>query len=577
MWRGSSERRIKVAARVLWATLLLFPLWAGAQGKGELPERFPDSTAAAEYLTDWLADQRKRGYWEASVDSLYRSDSLGGVVARVHTGNRYRWTDLRPPAEPAARTWLRRAGYRQRRYARGRTFSYREWTGLRDSTLVRAANAGYPFASVQLDSIEWRGEGQLSAAIAVTPGPLIRIGELRIPDGVRIREIFLNRYLELTEGEAYNQRALRRAGGRLRQLPYLQVTGEPKVTFLDSLAFVDFPLRRRSASRFDFVIGILPGGSADGSLLLTGELNGELYNGFGQGERLALRFEQLRPQTQELEVAAEYPYLFGLPLGVEGSLDLYRRDSSFLNVNYRVAVTYLRSGNDRFSAFIDRRVSIIPGGEPRQPTGSTADTLGLNRSFFGLQFRRNRTDRRFSPRNGYRLSLSVAGGTRRFRNAVTEGEEGDPNSGQFETTALAEYYFQPLRGTAFMTRLWGAALFSDAPLAVNEQYRIGGARLLRGFNEQQIFAGRYAILTGEFRLLLGEQAFLYLFGDYAYVDGRSRARPTVAPDYPLGLGAGVNFDTRAGIFSLSLALGRRAGEPLDIGAPKVHLGYLSVF
>ncbi|MEM9527538.1 MAG: ShlB/FhaC/HecB family hemolysin secretion/activation protein [Bacteroidota bacterium] len=544
-----------------------------------VPKRFADSTAVVTYLADWLADQQAKAYWEASVDTLVQV-SPSKFRAQLHRGPQYNWSQLAPPQiSPYPSRLLKKSGYRPRRYQAGRRFSPEQWTALRDSLLVNAADAGYPFAAVGLDSIKWASPGALSARIGYQPGPLVRIGEVRIPDGVKIRPVFLQRYLGLRTGEVYRGSRVRRINQRLQQLPYVSVKGSPKITFLDSLAFFDLPLERRAASRFDFVIGVLPQGGQDGNLLITGELNGELYNGFGQGERIAARFEQLQPQTQELAVALEYPFLFNLPFGFEGELDLYRRDSSFLNLNWRLAATYLREGNDRLSFFWENRRTIVPGQqaqEPGQTTLNLPDTLGVSRSFFGLQARRVRTDRRFAPRSGYAFDLSAAAGFRRLLD-VTPSDSLSVNGTQLKVTGSLETYFDPLTGIVFYLGLHGAGLFSGDAVLPNEQFRLGGARLLRGFNEQSVFARDYLISTLELRLLLGGNAFLYTFLDAGRVNRRNTAQPDLAIDYPVGFGVGVNFDTRAGVFGLSLALGRSNEIPFDLGEPKVHLGYVSVF
>jgi len=540
------------------------------------PAQYPDSTAAVAFLEDWIAQQRGKAFWEASVDSLFRQgDNLRAVL---HLGPQYRWAGLLPPANENARNWLRKAGFRPQRFANGRPLRPEEWTATRDSALVRAADAGYPFAAIRLTDVNWVAPGQLNAQIALVTGPQIRIGEVRAPESARIRTVFLERYLGLQPGEPYRERRIRQLGNRLRQLPYLNLKGTPRISFQDSLAFVDLPLERKPASRFDFVIGVLPNSSETGKLLITGDLNGELYNGFGQGERVALRFEQLRPQTQELELALDYPFLFGLPFGFEGELDLYRRDSSFLNLNWRLAATYLREGNDRFSIFWENRRSIVPGQDvgPDRPVNQLPDTLGVIRSFFGLQARRSRTDRRFSPRQGYAFDLSAAAGFRRLPD-VLDTDSLAANSGQVQLTANFDAYLNPLTGTVIYLGLKGAGIFGSNVVLPNEQYRLGGAKLLRGFDEQSIFARDYVILTAEMRLLLGGNAYLFGFIDAGRVNLRSKTQPDAAIDYPIGFGAGVNFDTRAGVFGLSLALGRRNGEPLDLGGPKVHLGYISVF
>ena len=541
------------------------------------PKTFTDSTAVREALLEWLSDQQRQAYWEASVDSLYL-ESSATYRAVLHQGPRYAWRQLRLPQNEAIRTWARRAGFRAKRYAGGRPFAPEDWTSLRDSLVSRAADAGYPFAAVGLDSIEWTAPGELSAVVDVATGPLIRVGEVRFPEAVRVRSLFLQRYLGLQPGEPFNQRRVRRMAGRLGQLPYLTVNGSPRISFQDSLVFFDLPIRKRQASRFDFVVGVLPGSGPDGGILFTGDLNGELYNGFGQGERLLARFEQLRPQTQELALLVDYPYLLGLPFGVEGELDLYRRDTSFLNLNWRLAATYLREGNDRFSFFWESRRTIVPG-QNAQTVGEMPelpDTLGVSRSFFGIGAARTRTDRRFSPRRGYAVDLTAAAG---FRNLldVPAIDSLDGNRGQIKLEGSADVYLPAFTGTVLYGGLRGAALFGTEVVLPNEQYRIGGASLLRGFDEQSIFARDYLVATLELRLLLGGNAYLYAFADAARVNARNQAQPELAIDYPLGFGAGVNFETRAGIFGLSLALGQSNGIPLDIGNPKVHLGYLSVF
>lgn len=575
---------------VLTAARTQVPAAAGPQGDWVLTVKakdfgwkggkrtFKDSLSVTTYLRDWVAQQRGDAYWEASVDSVVII-APRQLEAFLHRGPIYTWKELRVPEDPTTRGWLRRAGYRPQRFRSGRPFQQEDWTGLRDSVLVAAGEAGYPFASVGLKDIAWSVPGALSAAVDLRPGPLMTVGQLSVPENARVRTLFLERYLGLRPGEPYRPSRIRRLASRLNQLPYLSLRGQPKVTFRDSLAFIDLPIERRPASRFDFVIGVLPNSVQNNNkLLITGELNGELYNGFGQGERIAVRFEQLRPQTQELAVGLDYPFLFGLPFGVEGELDLYRRDSSFLNLNWRLAATYLREGNDRLSFFWQNRRTVIPGrGSATDPINPAVnDTLGVSRSLFGVQLRRNRTDRRFSPRRGYSLDLSAAAGFRRLLD-LPPGDSLAERGGQYQLETDLAYFVEPLNGIVAYFGLRAAAIISPTVALPNEQYRLGGGSLLRGFDQQSVFATDYQILTTELRLLLGGNAYLYGFLDAARVNARNKAQPRLATDYPIGFGAGVNFDTRAGIFGLSLALGRANNLPLDLGAPKVHLGYLSVF
>lgn len=543
---------------------------------------FPSDSALLNALNSWVAHQREQAYWEASVDSLYQLDSLRWQ-AQLYRGPAYNWAVLQ--TDSVKRQWLRRAGYRARNFRR-RALQQQDWEQLRDSLALQAARSGYPFARFGLTDVQWEAPGQLSAQLQQQLGPLITIGEVRLPETARVRTHFMEQYLGLLPGQPYDEGRIRRLPQLLRQLPYLRLRESPRISFQDQLAFVELPLERRPASRFDFVIGVLPN-SLDGSLLITGELNGELQNSLGAGERIAVRFEQLRPRTQELEIELDYPYLLELPFEISLATELYRRDTQFLNLNWRAAAAYRWQADNRIEVFWSSQRTNLLGFDPQRvlSTGRLPDTLDVGRNLFGIKLQRQRLDRRFAPQSGILLEFSAGAGSRRIRRNGRLLELGVENlydslatrSTQYQLEGRLDLYRPGPLGTVLYTSLSGGAILGNNKIYPNEQYRLGGARQLRGFTEQEIFATNFLLATAEIRLPLGGQAYLYTFGDLAWVDGRSNAQPNIDFDYPLGFGAGINFETRAGVFAFSLALGKRNNERIDLGAPKAHFGYLSLF
>ena len=112
-------------------------------------------------------------------------------------------------------------------------------------------------------------------------------------------------------------------------------------------------------------------------------------------------------------------------------------------------------------------------------------------------------------------------------------------------------------------------------LYLNELYRLGGIRNLRGVDEASIYASSFAIGTLEYRLLLEENSNAFVFVDQAWWEDRSREE--VLADDPIGFGIGTNFETKAGIFSLTYALGSQFNNPFDLRDGKVHFGFTSLF
>jgi hemolysin activation/secretion protein len=116
---------------------------------------------------------------------------------------------------------------------------------------------------------------------------------------------------------------------------------------------------------------------------------------------------------------------------------------------------------------------------------------------------------------------------------------------------------------------------SGGNLLANELYRLGGFRSLRGFDEESIPVRWYHTGTVELRYLLGSLSYAALFADGGLVS--RRATDGYVEDVPIGIGAGLNFQTKAGIFSLNYAVGRNSSSTFDFRAAKIHFGYVTVF
>ena len=156
-------------------------------------------------------------------------------------------------------------------------------------------------------------------------GDLYTFDDLTIEGNANVSETYLSSYLGLKPGTPYDQRKILRVRDRIRELPFLQSRRDLSVTFEGEKAKLNLFVDKKQASRFDFLIGVLPSSAQTGRVLITGTFNAELQNQFGLGERIYAAFEQLRPQTQELELEFNYPYVLGTPFGADMHFELYRR------------------------------------------------------------------------------------------------------------------------------------------------------------------------------------------------------------------------------------------------------------
>lgn len=125
-----------------------------------------------------------------------------------------------------------------------------------------------------------------------------------------------------------------------------------------------------------------------------------------------------------------------------------------------------------------------------------------------------------------------------------------------------------------MLKTVGGAILNNQ-LFMNELYRLGGLNSIRGFNQNAFYASHYLVNTAEARLYFEETSYLFAFLDYAYL---SYQIPTQSfQDAPLGVGAGISFATKGGVFNFAYAMGVSQFQQFAVNQAKVHFGYVSRF
>lgn len=551
-----------------------------------------DSAALHTALRQALVRWREEAYLFASVDGwTVLSDSV--AFAQLYLGERLHWAQLRLPE--ADLRWLDAIGLRHRPKA-GEPVRPAQLVRWQGALLERAENRGYPFASVRLDSVRLLPDGGVEAAIVLERGPFIAFAEPKVNGGLRVSPRYLAQFLGIKLGAPYSRERVLRVPERLRTLPFAQQTEPPSLSFSGNEARLNLFLEKKRASRFDLVIGLLPQpNDPAGRMLITGALQMVLLDALNSGERLSLELERLRPETQKLDAQVVFPYLVGTPFGVEGRFNLFRRDSTWTEAQGDVGLQYLFEGADFVKFFGDSRSLSLQSVDTirvRQ-TRQLPPVVDLRQQGVGVEVQLNRLDYRFNPRQGWALWLRTAAGFSRILPNLLIVTLRDPADTSFRFSSLYDglterkgRYQADIRAEVFvplglrsttLIRLRAGGLFADnRPIFANEQYRLGGHKLLRGFDEETIFATRFAVATAEVRLLTGKNAYWAAFADLGYVENTTdRNRFFLRPQ---GIGAGINVETQAGIFGISLAVGKRdSGQPFDWRAPKFHLGYLNLF
>ena len=536
----------------------------------------PDSAALA-----CIVAARQAGYLEASLDrQAVQGDTL---LLVVHRGPLYRLGELTNRADTSA--------------VYGQVGQDTLVAPATLPELVHSAQAyleaqdrqGYPFARVSFDSLVAAGD-TLNARSTTWSGPRVVYGGVRWVDDTDapIKASYLERVLRVERGRTYRSSDLAQLERRLRGISFLKVSRPPVVVFEGPTAWLYVDAEVRQTSRFDFLLGFLPNSPAnDGQLLLTGDVTLELENALRRGERLYFNFERLQPEATEVQLEGSYPYILESPFGARGSFNLYRQQDDWLRLVYEAGGSYSLGGADAIELF-------YTGGQAQALGFDTLEVLtqqqlpavlDASRNGFGVRLQLDRRDDVFDTRSGWRLRTDASAALRRVSVPRGVRDLGEPfgmladsiegQTAQYRASLdVARYVSLGRRGAALL-QFRGASVLGDQLPLRNELYRIGGNRLLRGFDEQTIDAQHYGVATLEYRLLIGGGSYLFAFADQGIVVDPYRSGRDV--DQPTGFGAGLRLGTGGGALSLTYAYGRRNDLPIDWQRAKVHIGFASRF
>jgi hypothetical protein len=229
---------------------------------------------------------------------------------------------------------------------------------------------------------------------------------------------------------------------------------------------------------------------------------------------------------------------------------------------------------------VNRRQMTLLSTQGLQNITTLPSFADITSSLYGVSFKSEKLDYRLNPRKGYYFLSTIAAGNKTIkRNSNIDATLYNGlklNSVQYNAEIDADFFLHIKTRRTLKMGTKSAYLQNDN-MFQNEVYRIGGLRTLRGFDEESIFASAYSIFTLEYRYLLEENSYLYFFGDGAYYENQSKSYTGDRYDTPYGFGAGISFETKAGIFSINYALGKQFNNPINLKAGKVNFGIVNYF
>jgi hemolysin activation/secretion protein len=145
---------------------------------------------------------------------------------------------------------------------------------------------------------------------------------------------------------------------------------------------------------------------------------------------------------------------------------------------------------------------------------------------------------------------------------------------QFRIRATTTKYL-PLGKRSTIKTALNAGMFQSGNVFRNELFQLGGYKLLRGFDEESQYLSQFVIATVEYHYLVGQNSYFYILTDGGW--GRNNSQNNKINYSYFGTGLGLAFETKAGIFNLAWAIGKRNDTQFNLRQSKIHFGFVNYF
>lgn len=470
---------------------------------------------------------------------------------------------------------LRKVAYREGNFNQ-RRFNYRELSKLENSILSYAENNGYPFASLNYDSLKIEDQ-QISSSLNLNLGPLINYDSLDVKGDV-IKRSFLESYLGIQPGEPYEMDRVQGSVQRINSLPFLRLIGPPEISYQNEEASISYVFDKRRINTIDGIIGFLPNSGPNSGLLITGQFDMELYNPFQTGKHIGIHWRSPSQQSQMLHMLYEHPHIFKSPVSFATDFNFLKQDTTFSKLNFNVDVDLQVGASGRMAVFTEFIESNLLSTAQYENATVLPEFADISNTLYGLSFTRQTWDDPILPTRGMYFFIAVGLGNKTIKRNIDLPDElyagVDFESVQYKFDLNSQQFFNLKPRWNMKIAIDGGWIENDN-LFRNDAYRLGGLNSIRGFDENFYFATRFVKSTFENRYFIDSSSYLLLFADFGYLDGFTASESS---EPFIGFGTGISFDTGRGIFNLVYALGTsKSVGSLDLNRSKIHFGFTTRF
>ena len=465
---------------------------------------------------------------------------------------------------------------KQFNYLKGQVFNQREIELNIEQLLTGFENSGYPFAKIQITSVNVyqdsvNKENFADLYLNIISGELNKIDRIEIQGNTSTKDYVIIRELRIESGEPYMQNKIEEFPKRLNRLRFFEPVSIPQFYInskKEGVLLVE--VKEKNTNNFDGIIGYIPPGKDESSGYVTGLVNISLRNLFGTGRAASIKWNKYNRNSQELDLRYLEPWLFSFPLNV--NLGLYQRiqDTTYVQRKIEGSLDYL--------ATEDISAGVMFASETVVPTVRANPVFTVYNSSYvttGANLKIDTRDDPYAPTEGILFINSYSFSIKTINGPVEYFTPSLSTSVDLQRFASSFYIFYELFSRQIVALGLNAKELRGLSFENSDLYRLGGTNSLRGYREEQFLGSRIFWSNLEYRALLTRRSYGFVFFDTGYYlrpEEPDRNIPK-SEEFLYGFGLGLNLETALGVLRVSYALGE--GDTFSDG--KIHFGVLNEF
>ncbi len=453
----------------------------------------------------------------------------------------------------------------------GRPFELTKMEADIDDALQQIEKEGHPFCRFELkqmtlDSLSPKYLG-LNLDWKVVYGPQVYLREILVQGNKITKPQVIYREIRMRPNDRYDPAKVARVVTRLMKTGYFTRVAEPEIYLSsgqDGGMFIE--VEEGNTSRFDGVIGYNPAkGTTKG--YITGLIDISFGNLFGTGRTLQAHWQKRDQHTQDIKIYYREPWVLNYPVHLGFGFMQLIQDTTYVQREILADIDLPLYENLSATAQLNR-VEVSPDS-----VGSYRFGLLHTRTFsaaFGIRY--DSRDDRVNPQRGIYYQTMLQNGSKRNYGPQDLIQDIKKSYHIRRVTLDFEWYIMLFKRQVLAWSLHGGQITSnEKQIPLPDQFRLGGAKTLRGYREDQFRGTEVAWTSLEYRYWMGRRSRAFLFADYGYYGYKKETTHTGR--FKLGYGFGFRLQTGLGIMGIDYGLGR-GDDPLN---GKIHVGLINEF